>query len=223
MNAPFERIPKLQNGDVLDADEFWRRYQAMPGVKAELIEGVVHMPSPVNAEDHGDPHADLVTWVGMYRIDTPGVRASDNSTVRLGDDAVPQPDGSLRIVSGGRTRMSEGYIQGGPELAAEVAASSVSIDRNARFRDYQAAGIQEYIIWRTEDRAIDWFVLEGGRYVPLPPGPDGILRSRVFSGLWLDHAALIAGDMRRVREVLNMGLATPEHVAFVARLRASPG
>lgn len=224
MNAPLERIPKLRNGDHLTADEFLRRYHAMPELKkAELIGGIVYMPSPVSAEDHGDPHADLLAWLGLYRMGTPGVRASDNATVRLGDEEVPQPDASLRVVSGGKTRMERGYITGSPELTAEVAASSVSIDRNAKFRDYQAAGVQEYIIWRTEDRAIDWFLLEAGHYAPLPPGPDGILRSRIFPGLWLDPAALIAGDMARVEAVLRQGIATPEHAAFVARIRPAGG
>ncbi len=222
MNVELERTPPLRNGDHLDADEFLRRYHAMPGVnKAELIDGVVYMPSPVSAEDHGDPHADLIGWMVIYRINTPGVRVSDNATARLSTADVSQPDGSMRIVAGGRTRMTDGYIVGGPELAVEVAASSVSIDRNAKWRSYRAAGVLEYILWRTEDRAIDWFVLEAGAYVSLPPGADGVLRSRVFPGLWLDAAAMVAGDMVRVEAVLRLGLATPEHAAFVARLRAA--
>jgi Uma2 family endonuclease len=179
------------------------------------------MPSPISTEGHADPHADLMTWLGNYRTDTPGVRHSDNPTVRLGPASMPQPDGSLRVVAGGQATTVGGYMTGGPELAAEVAASSVGIDRGAKLRTYQAARIQEYILWRTEDREIDWFVLEGGVYVPLPPGPDGILRSRVFPGLWLDPAALIAGDMRRVRQVLDQGIASPEHAAFVAGLQAA--
>ncbi|MBY0230502.1 MAG: Uma2 family endonuclease [Gemmataceae bacterium] len=222
MTALLERIPLLRNGDRLDAEEFMRRYEAMPEkCKAELIGGIVHMASPLKADDHGDPHADLITWLGLYRGRTPGVRVSDNATVMLGPDDVPQPDGSMRIVHRGRTTMEDGYIRHGPELSAEVAASSVSTDRNAKLRAYRDEGIPEYVLWRTEARAIDWFVLEAGQYVPLAPGPDGILRSRVFPGLWLDPAAMVAGDMERVIEVLNLGLATPEHAAFVAQRRAA--
>src|SRR5436305_9282057 len=110
---------------------------------------------------------------------------------------------------GGRVAITDGYITGGPELAAEVAASSVSIDRNAKLRVYQRNGVCEYLLWRVEDQAIDWFVLRGGQYEPLPAGPDGVLRSEVFPGLWLDPGALLAGDLLRVLAVLQQGLATP--------------
>jgi signal transduction histidine kinase len=66
---------------------------------------------------------------------------------------------------------------------------------------------------------IDWLILHDGRFVPLPPGPDGILRSRVFPGLWLDRQAMIEGNAARVVEVLQTGLKTPEHAAFVTDLR----
>jgi hypothetical protein len=152
------------------------------------------------------------------------VRAGDNATVRLDLKNEPQPDAVLLIDPdrGGRVTFTDGYITGGPELAAEVAASSVSIDRNAKFRAYQRNGICEYLLWRVEDGAIDWFVLRGGRYEQLPIGADGIIRSEVFPGLWLDPAALLAEDLPRVLAVLQAGLASPEHAAFVARLCPAP-
>jgi hypothetical protein len=52
----------------------------------------------------------------------------------------------------------------------------------------------------------------------LPLGADGIYRSHVFPGLWLDPIALIVGDTRRLRAVLDLGFGTPEHAQFVARL-----
>jgi Uma2 family endonuclease len=227
------KVPRLRNGDHLNADEFLRRYEAMPGVKAQLIRGIVYitsplaeedvcMASPLRAEHHGDPHADLVTWLGVYKNATPGVRPSVAATVRLAEQSVPEPDVSMRIVRGGRTRVEGGYIVGGPELAVEVAASSVNIDRNAKLEDYRANGIQEYIIWRVEDGEIDWFRLAGDQYVPITPD-GGVLKSVVFPGLWLDAAALLHGDTGRVEAVLRQGLATPEHAAFVASLAASAG
>jgi hypothetical protein len=78
--------------------------------------------------------------------------------------------------------------------------------------------VPEYLAWRVLDRAVDWFALRGDRYEPLAPGPDGILRSEVFPGLWLDPAALIAGDGARLIAVLQEGLASAEHTAFVQRL-----
>ena len=214
-------IPPLCNGDHLDRIEFERRYEAMPHVnKAELIEGVVYMPSPVAFESHGEEHAHLMGWLVTYRAYTAGVRVGDNSTVRLDLDNEPQPDALLLRdpTRGGRTRIVGRYIEGGPELAAEVAASSVSIDRNAKLRAYQRNGVQEYVLWRVEDGAIDWFRLHGGQYEPLPAS-GGILRSGMFPGLWLDPAALIAADMPRVFAVLQQGLASPEHAAFVTALQ----
>ena len=215
-------IPRLHNGDHLDADEFMRRYEAMPEVyKAELIEGVVYiMSSPVRANEHALPQADLLLWLGNYRLYTPGVRAGDNATVRFDQDNVNQPDALLWVVHGGRSTIdADGYFEGGPELVAEVAASSVSIDRNSKFRVYRDKGVREYVLWRVEDEELDWFVLRDGQYVPLAPGEDGILRSEVFPGLWLDAAAMARQDASRVHEVLLRGIDSPEHAAFVERQR----
>src|SRR5436189_6420172 len=99
-------IPALVNGDHLTADEFMRRYEAMPEVKkAELIEGVVYMPSPVNLLKHGQPHLFLGGCFAIYIFGTPGVGGGDNSTVRLDDDNEPQPDLTLFIQPefGGKT------------------------------------------------------------------------------------------------------------------------
>jgi hypothetical protein len=216
-----ESIPPLRNGDHLDRVEFERRYNAMPQVnKAELIEGVVFMPSPVTMDNHGEQHFNLITWLGVYRIHTPGVRGADNATVRLDMDNEPQPDALLLIEPqrGGRTTRASGYVVGGPELACEVAASTVSIDRNAKLNAYRRNGVREYILWRVEDNAIDWFALRGGQYVQLPVGADGIVRSEVFPGLWLDVTALLADDLARVQALLLQGIASPEHAAFVASL-----
>jgi Uma2 family endonuclease len=212
-------VPPLREGDRMDADEFMRRYEAMPeGVRAELIGGTVYMPPPASAEDHGGPHTDLIYLMAFYRRHTPGVGVYTTSTVRLGRAEVPEPDVSMRLEAGGFSRLVDGYITGPPELAAEVAASSDSIDRHAKFQAYQSAGIPEYIIWRTLRRLIEWHVLDAGRYTQMPPGADGILRSRVFPGFWVDPAALLANDLARAEEVLRLGLATPEHAAFIAEM-----
>jgi Uma2 family endonuclease len=222
--SPPKGIPVLRAGDHLTASEFERRYQAMPPhLKAELIEGVVYMPSPVSTEDHGDPHFDLIGWLGHYRTYTPGVRGGDNATIRLDADNVPQPDAHLRILPecGGRTSLEGGYLRGAPELLAEVSASSASYDLHEKLNAYRRNGVQEYLVWRVEDQAVDWFVLHEGRFAPLPLTPDGLYKSRVFPGLWLDPAALVRGDMVQVLHVLDLGLASPEHAEFKKQLAAS--
>jgi Uma2 family endonuclease len=221
---PAPAIPRLENGDRLTRAEFERRYDAMPGLKkAELIEGVVHMPSPVRFRRHGSPHVKLVTWLGYYMATTPGVEAGDNASIRLDLDNMPQTDAFLLILPshGGRVHISEDdYVERGPELIAEVAASTVSFDLGTKLHVYRRNEVQEYIVWRVEDQAIDWFAFRDGRYERLAPGPGNLYRSEVFPGLWLDPAALIRGDLRTVLAVVREGLATPEHAAFVARLEA---
>jgi len=153
---------------------------------------------------------------------TPGVVGGDNSTLNLDLDNAPQPDGYLRITeqAGGQTRMEDGYLVGAPESVVEVAASSVSYDLHDKLNVYRRNGVREYLVWRTEDRAMDWFVLINGRFEKLPVGDDGILRSTVLPGLWLDPAAVIRGDLRRVLEVLNLGIAAASHEAFVEKLKS---
>ncbi len=191
-----EAIPPLVDGERLTRDEFERRYDAMPGLKkAELIEGVVHMPSPVRHGQHSNPHSRLVGWLWVYRAGTPGVDSGDNGSIRLDLSNMPQPDGFLiiRPEHGGRVRISEDdYIEGGPELVAEVSASTAGYDLGEKQGAYLRNGVLEYIVWRVLDRAIDWFVRRDERYERLEPGADGILRSEVFPGLWLDPAAMTA-------------------------------
>jgi Uma2 family endonuclease len=218
-----ESVLPLRAGDRLTRDEFERRYEAMPNVrKAELIEGVVYMPSPVSAEDHGEPHFDFITWLGVYRARTAGVRGGDNSSLRLDMDNEPQPDGYLRLLPecGGRSKLVGGYLEGPPELAAEVSASSASYDLHDKLNAYRRNQVLEYVVWRVWDRAVDWFVWRAGRFERLAPDAEGIYKSTVFPGLWLDPAAVIAGDMERVLQVLERGLGSKEHADFVGRLHS---
>lgn len=219
--AAAEHVPRLQAGDRLTRAEFERRFEAMPDVnKAELIEGVVYMPSPVSGRDHAAPHSNLITWLGVYQSQTPGVQAYDNATLRLDVDNEPQPDAFLRIHSeyGGQSRMVSGYVEGAPELVAEVAASSASYDLHDKLNAYRRNGVCEYVVWRVWDRAVDWFVFREGRYERLPLTESGLYQSEVFPGLWLDPEALIQGDLEKVLQVLQEGLASTPHAEFVSRL-----
>jgi Putative restriction endonuclease len=221
MNMPLTRpIPLLKEGDRLTREEFELRYDAMPDLnRAELIEGVVYMGSPVRYDQHGQQHADAVTWLGLYRIFTPGIGVGDNTSVRLDLENEPQPDGVMFIEIGGQVYVEDGYVNNGPELAVEVAASSVGLDLGVKFQVYRRNGVREYIVWRVLDRDIDWFVLRGDQYERLAADDAGILRSEVFPGLWLDKAALLNGDLPRVHEVLQQGLHSAEHQGFAADLK----
>jgi Uma2 family endonuclease len=218
-------VPPLENGDRLTRAEFERRYNAMPRhVWAELVEGVVVMASPVRFNTHGARHVDLITWAGMYRVGTPGVLSGADVTVRLDLDNEPQPDVCLLIdpACGGKARIDEDdYINGAPEFVAEVAASTVSHDLGPKLNAYRRNGVSEYVVWRVQDAAIDWFVLREGRFDRLLPDADGVTRSIVFPGLWLDVAALLTSDLARVHAVLRDGLANPTHAAFLTNLKVT--
>ena len=215
------KIPPLENGDRMTRAEFERRYHAMPNLKkAELIEGVVFMPSPVRHEQHSRPHSILDTWLGFYAVNTPGIDSGDNGSIRLDLDNEPQPDAYLviRPERGGQVRISDDdYVEGAPELTVEVSPSSVSYDLGDKLDAYLRNGVREYVVWRVQDGKIDWFVNQGGRFEPLAPSAEGILRSTVFPGLWMDPAALIRGDLPAAFAVLQRGLNSPEHADYVAK------
>jgi Uma2 family endonuclease len=215
-----QTIPTLENGDRLTRAEFERRYKAMPEVKkAELIEGIVYMSSPVRAKQHGQPHADIATWLGVYRSLTPFVFSADNSTVRLDLDNEAQPDLLLYIeeAADGQTVIDDGYITGAPELVIEITASTASYDLHDKLKAYRRNGVKEYIIWRTLDKNIDWLVLSEGQYHTLA-NEEGIYKSPNFPGLWLDSVALLQDDLAKVLAILQQGINTDEHQTFIETL-----
>jgi Uma2 family endonuclease len=215
--------PALQAGDRLSRAEFERRYHAHPEIKkAELVEGVVYMVSPVRFEQHGNPHFNIITWLGTYCAATPGILAGgDNATVRLDYENEVQPDALLRLepAHGGQSRITEDdYLQGPPELIVEIAASSAAYDLHDKRRVYARNGVQEYLAAQVYEQRVDWFILREGVYETLTPDDEGLLRSQVFPGLWLQAAALWSGDLAALLAALHAGLASPEHADFVARL-----
>jgi Uma2 family endonuclease len=214
--------PLITNGDKLTRYEFERRYNAMhKPKKAELIEGTVYIiPAALRFRSHGQPHGWIIGWLFSYEAMTPGVALGVEPTVRLDLDNEPQPDAVLLITpeAGGQARLSEDdYIEGAPELVVEIAASSVAIDMHGKKQAYRRNGVKEYIVWQVLDQKLSWFYLEQGEYLELVTD-DGILRSRVFPGLWLGVSELLAGNMQQVLKVLQAGLQSAEHQAFVDKL-----
>ena len=218
--SPILTIPPLENGDKLTRHEFERRYHAMPNLKkAELIEGVVYVASPLRIKSHGEPHAYIMTWLGVYKAATPGIGFADNATVLIDADNESQPDALLRIETGGQSRINkDDYVEGAPELIVEIAASSASYDLHEKLKVYRRNQVQEYLIWRVYDHQFDWFRLQQGEYIQLQPNADNIICSQIFPGLWLDKIALLGGDLGTVLAVLQQGLASPEHENFISRL-----
>jgi hypothetical protein len=214
VTSPFEE------GQRLDQPTFHKLYTTMPeGKWAELIGGVVHMVFPL-FEGHGGGDYNLSGWTFHYQRFTPGLRGVTNVSTILGEDSEVQPDLQLRIREdhGGQARVEGGYVIGPPELVIEIGDSSRIRDLTAKKAAYEKAGVLEYLFVGLEPEEIRWFILRDGVYQDLNPGEDGLYRSEVFPGLWLDAKALFAEDLNALIEALDQGLATPEHAAFVAEL-----
>ena len=213
----------LESGDRLSCSEFERRYTNHPEIhKAELIERVVYVASPVRATRHGQPHAIIIAWLISYWTATPGVAPYIDATLRLDEDNEPQPDALLRIESeaiGNSIISADDYIEGAPELVVEIAASSASYDMNAKLNAYRRNGVKEYIIWQIYENKLDWFILKNSLYIPLQPDASGVIRSQVFPGLWLGVESLRERNLQQLIAVLQQGLQTAEHQAFVESLR----
>jgi Uma2 family endonuclease len=193
----------LENGDRLTRAEFEERYAASNIKKAELIEGMVYVASPLRFTAHGKPHGQIVIWLGVYQAMATGLEVGIEPTVRLDDQNEVQPDAVLFRVGGNAQIDAEGYLAGAPELIVEIAASTASYDLHSKKQVYQRHGVKEYLVWRTLDQQIDWFVLTDGVYRNLAPDGDGILRSPEFGGLWLNVPALLRGDMAAVLATLR--------------------
>lgn len=208
----------LQNGERMTRAEFHAAYEKTPeDFKAELIEGIVYVASPLR-RNHGVHHVFLSGLMFLYQSKTPGVEAGDNCSLFLTGDNEPQPDLYLRILPefGGQTRTTpDDYVEGGPELLIEVAVSTRSLDLHAKKRMYQKSGVKEYLVAVPLQEKLFWFDL--AQNLDLEP-PDGLVKSRQFPGLWLDPAAIWRQDHAAAMAVLNQGLASPEHAAFVEQL-----
>jgi Uma2 family endonuclease len=218
--SPKDQVPPLENGDRLSRAEFERRYLTHPEIKkAELIEGVVHVASPVRVRRHGAPHSRIITWVGTYQAATPGVNVADNATLRLDLDNELQPDVTVWLDGGGAFVDDDDYLQGAPELIIEVAASSAAIDLHTKLQVYRRNGVQEYLVLLTHERVTRWHRFQAGETTLILADAEGVLQSQVLPGLHLHEQRFWAGDLAGVLAVLQAGIETPAHAAFVQRQR----
>jgi Uma2 family endonuclease len=216
------RLPPLENGDQLDQETFHARYQAMPeDCRAELIGGIVYMPSPQKVP-HSETQLLVVRWLDGYAEGTPGTKALLNNTQILGPDSEPEPDACLFISPdhGGRVYLdADDYLHGAPELIVEVSSATESIDLHRKKLDYQKAGVNEYVVLALRTQQVFWFIRQRAKYKEVPLPADGNFRSRTFPGLWLDAEAVLRCHRPGVLAALKDGLATREHAAFVAKLQ----
>lgn len=203
MASPVRSVEPLEAGDRMTRAEFHRRYLEHPEIrKAELIEGVVYLPSPVRYDQHAEPHGLVTRWLSAYCDRDANVTFGIEPTVELDNDNEPQPDVALRYKTGGTSsRSPEGYLVGPPELVIEIAASSRAYDMHDKLRAYRRNGVQEYIVWQVLDHRIIWFELRDGDYIALESDAAGVVHSTVFPGLKLHLEAMLAGDIETVTRV----------------------
>lgn len=221
---PDPELPPLEQGEHLDRETFHARYHAMPsGVRADLIEGAVHLPSPV-VPPHSRNHTAVLAWLTHYAEATAGAEAFADVTTVLGPNTEVQPDALLTICEGPRRKVEiddERGVIGTPELVVEIASSTSSFDLHQKHYLYERSEVAEYLVVLVRERAVCWFVHRGDGFQEPTPGEDGLLRSEVFPGLWLDPEALLRLDTRAVKTVLDLGLASPEHAEFLRQLQLS--
>lgn len=231
VHAPPRAFPRHPSYPFRDGDrfasvaEFERlREEIVDGTKAELIRGVVHMTPPAS-DEHGRPHVHLSGWLCLYEAATPGVLTSIDQIAHPEEEEATSvgPDITMIVdpACGGAVRRVKGAWDGRLDLVVEVARTSVRVDLGLKREVYEASGAREYLVWVVPDARVVWWRREGEAYVELAPGADGLLRSTVFPGLWLDPSALATKDLPRLLAALQRGLATPEHAAFAERLRAA--
>lgn len=212
----------LVNGERMSQPEFHRRYEACPeDQKWELIGGIVYMASPLSLA-HSDYDGEIGYILETYRRATPGTQVTHNATAILDDESEPQPDLGLRILSeyGGQSQTTpDDYLHGAPELLVEIAHSRRAIDMHDKRDDYERTGVLEYFVLCWEEQEVHWFHFPSGDLIQ--PNRQGLSRSQVFPGLWVDVAALLRRDSERLMEVLQQGIVSRAHAAFVKRLQAA--
>jgi Uma2 family endonuclease len=212
-------------GDVLSREEFLRRWEAMPQLKkAELIRKVVYLPSPVSS-DHGHAESDLGGLLFVYKAATPGCQTCNNTTWLMLEDESPQPYTALYVLPecGGRTRAEGNFLAGAPEFLSEVCVTSAAFDLHQKLEVYQEAGVQEYLAVLLHEQEVRLHRLSRRRFRVVARPATGVYQSSAFPGLWIDGDALLARDYGRLTRVLNEGLASPEHAAFVRKLGSKRG
>jgi Uma2 family endonuclease len=221
MLSPAATTVELVTGERMTVEEFLHSWEEQPNLKnAELIDGVVHVASPVSRE-HGSIDTLIHWWLAHYAHATPGCDAGNNSTWLMLDSA-PQPDAHLRILPshGGQSGDDRLYCNGAPELAVEICLTT-EVDFGPKRKLYQRACVQEYITIELFRKRLVWHVLQNDVYFYQEYPPEGIFRSLVFPGLWLDVTAIWAEDGAKMLAALNAGLSSEDHQKFVERLAAA--
>jgi len=226
MGADGIAVRPLQGGERMRRNEFERRFDATPGLKrAELVEGTVWIPPQMGEVRYGSARMALIGLIGSYCAATPGVSGGAHGHIRLDAVNMPQPDVSVHLgkAYGGQSRIdADGYLEGAPEFVADVVRQRAEWP-TGRVEALRRNGVREFAVWRVDDCLIDWFVVRDGKQERLEMGADGVYRSRVLPGLWVDPVALLTDERARAMAVMRQGIASPEQGEFIERLKRAAG
>jgi len=210
----------LAPGDRMELKEFLERWDQLPELKfAELIDGVVYMPSAVSLP-HGDFDRLAGSVFGYYRLRSGICSGSTNATWLMRESA-PQPDLALYLQPeyGGQTKIGPRKLGSGiPELTVEVCISSRSYDLGPKLALNERVGVPEYLAILTEEKRFEWRTLVQDSYQFLQPD-NGVFRSRILPGLWIDEPAFWRADGPRLLTVLEDGMDSPEFLEFKRKLK----
>lgn len=213
----------LAPGDRMGLEEFLERWEQSPELKfAELIDGVVYMPSPLSVP-HSRFDGRAHSLLGYYGLRSGVCEIFPNATWILRGSA-PQPDLAVALSPeyGGKMEAAPRDLATGlPELVVEVCRSSRSYDLGPKLALYQRGGVPEYLAILVEERRFEWRILDQGHY-RLMEASDGIFRSRILPGLWIDEPAFWRADGSRLLAVVDQGLTSPEFLEFKQRTSPKP-
>ena len=171
-------------------------------ILAELVQGDVVMMTPASLPHQAlsmfltrvlSDYVDVgeIGWIGTAPI-----------ALRLSPDTVREPD-LLFVANDHLDRVKETCVDGPADLVIEiVSADSVGRDRGEKYYEYEQAGIPEYWLIDSRTRRAEFYQLQGAYYQPMFPDAQGIYRSRVLPGFWLNVGWLQQEPLPDVEDVL---------------------
>jgi len=147
----------------MTAEQYFQLGEDPPGVRLELVNGDVAVsPSPTPNHSFAVLQLShlLLTHIESHNL---GELHHDVDTL-LDPLNVRRPD----LLYFSKTRMhliGAKYMEGPPDLAVEVISpSSIQIDRDDKFVQYQQAGVAHYWIVDPQQQTIQGWTLEGNAY-----------------------------------------------------------
>ena len=172
-------------------------------VRSEWVDGEVVIYMPPKAE-----HQRIVEF--LYTLLNLFVQLSNLGLVRVSPFEVklweegPSREPDIFFVSGASlSKFSPERFSGAPELVIEIISpSSLFIDRDVKFREYERAGVKEYwVIDSRPDKArADFFSLgEANRYDLFATETDEKVGSKVVEGFWLRPEWLWQPDLNPLK------------------------